>query len=183
VQSRDVREFFNRSIPVITSLDHTTFLPPADSWSTNNLSPAESKLSLLEGRPQTIKLRIGLSQLELALLISATRLETFHALESFNFPMVYEIYSTLVARSRTTTITALGEFSLPGSAIQLWGRDVAFRAWEKLGEIGLWSYVSLNGEGRGRFVRCEVGLLEVLGVCERLRLLSSSMKSWFKENI
>lgn len=28
VQSRDVREFFNRSIPVITSLDHTTFLPP-----------------------------------------------------------------------------------------------------------------------------------------------------------
>jgi hypothetical protein len=50
VQSRDVREFLHRSIPVITSLLHDgQFLPPPASWAENNLSPPESKLSLLEG--------------------------------------------------------------------------------------------------------------------------------------
>ena len=183
VQSRDVREFFNRSIPIITSLDCANFLPTTESWSTNRLAPPDSKLSLIEGSICHFGTDIGLSQLELALLISATRLETFHALEAFNFPMVYEIYSSLVSRSRTHTITALGEFAVPGSAIQLWGRDVAFRAWERLGEIGLWTYVSAQGEGRGRFVRCEVGMMEVLGICERHRLLSTAMKSWFRDGI
>jgi hypothetical protein len=183
VQSRDVREFFNRSIPVIASLNQTSFLPSATLWSSTPVAPPDSKLSLIEGFFSLSKANEGLSQLELSLLIAATRLETFHALETFNFPMVYEIYSTLVSRSRTHTVTALGEVSLPGSAIQLWGRDVAFRAWERLGEIGLWTYVSANGEGRGRFVRCEVGMMEVLGICERYKLLSTSMKSWFREGI
>lgn len=50
VQSRDVREFFSRSIPVISSLQHDgVFLPPAESWSTTALSQPESKLSLIEG--------------------------------------------------------------------------------------------------------------------------------------
>lgn len=134
----------------------------------------------------SFSLLVGLSQLELALLISATRLETFHCLESFNFNMIYETYSSLVSRSRThlSTITALGEFSVvPAGAIQLWGRDVAARAWERLGEVGLWTPARGAGEGRGRFVRCEVGLVELSGVCERGRLLNSSMRSWFKEGI
>ena len=50
VQSRDVREFFNRSLPVITSLQHDdVFLPPAKSWSSHPLSPPESKINLVEG--------------------------------------------------------------------------------------------------------------------------------------
>lgn len=130
-------------------------------------------------------LTLGLSQLELGLLISATRLETFHALETFNFNMVYEIYSSLVSRARThlSSVTALGVPSvMPGGSVQLWGRDVAVRAWERLGEIGLWTY-SGRGEGRGRFVRCEVGMIEVAGICERRKLLSSAMRGWFKEGI
>jgi hypothetical protein len=130
-------------------------------------------------------LTIGLSQLELGLLISATRLETFHALETFNFNMVYEIYSSLVSRSRThlSTLTGLGDTSvLPGGAIQLWGRDIATRAWEKLGEIGLWTYAG-GGEGRARFVRSEVGMVEIAGICERKKLLNSAMRGWFKEGI
>jgi len=122
--------------------------------------------------------------LELALLICATRLETFHARESFNFNMVYEVYSSLVSRSRIhfSSVTALGQPTiLPGGAIQLWGRDVAIRAWERLGEIGLWT--SASGEGRGKFVRCEVGLTEVMGICERGKLLTSAMRGWFKEGI
>ena len=43
--------------------------------------------------------------------------------------------------------------------------------------------MSASGEGRGRFVRSEVGMMEVLGICERYRLLSSSMRSWFREGI
>ena len=132
------------------------------------------------------ELRSGLSQLELGLLISATRLETFHALETFNFNMVYEIYTSLVSRARThlSTVTALGEVSvLPGGAVQLWGRDVAARAWERLGEVGLWTFAGGRGEGRGRFVRCEVGLVELAGICERAKLLNSAMRGWFKEGI
>ena len=50
MQSRDVREFFYRSIPVIASLRHDTSpFPLAESWSSNLLSPPESKLSLIEG--------------------------------------------------------------------------------------------------------------------------------------
>ena len=99
--------------------------------------------------------------------------------------MVYEIYTSLVSRSRTqlSSATALGAAAvLPGGAVQLWGRDVAARAWERLGEIGLWTY-SGKGEGRGRFVRCEVGMVELVGICERGKLLSSAMRSWFKEGI
>lgn len=99
--------------------------------------------------------------------------------------MVYEIYSSLVARSRThlSSVTALGVPTvIPGGAVQLWGRDVAARAWERLGEIGLWTY-SGRGEGRGRFVRSEVGLVELAGTCERGKLLNSAMRGWFKEGI
>jgi hypothetical protein len=50
VQSRDVREFFNRSIPVISSLRYDdVYLPPAKLWSTHPLTPPESKLNLVEG--------------------------------------------------------------------------------------------------------------------------------------
>ena len=50
VQSRDVREFFNRSMPVIASLQRDgEFLPRAESWSSHPLSPPESKINLVEG--------------------------------------------------------------------------------------------------------------------------------------
>lgn len=50
VESRDVREFFNRSIPVISALRHNgEFLPSAESWSKQFLLPPDSKLSLIEG--------------------------------------------------------------------------------------------------------------------------------------
>jgi hypothetical protein len=182
VQSRDVREFFNRSIPVISSLPMDG-LPPVELWDTNLLTPPESKLSLISGLLRfSIELILGLSQLELGLLISATRLETFHALETFNFNMVYEVYTSLVSRSRTqlSTVTALGVTSvLPAGAVQLWSQDVAVKAWERLGEIGLWTYA--RGEGRGKFVRCEVGMVEVMGICDREKLLNSGMRGWFKE--
>jgi hypothetical protein len=104
----------------------------------------------------------------------------------FNFNMAYEIYTNLVSRSRLhlNTVTALGVATvMPGSAVQLWGRDVAARAWERLGEVGLWTYAGGSGEGRGRFVRCEVGMAEVAGICERKKLLNSAMRGWFREGI
>ena len=52
VQSRDVRKFFNRSIPVIASLQHDgVFLPRAESWSSHGLSPPEYILNLVQGFP------------------------------------------------------------------------------------------------------------------------------------
>ena len=98
--------------------------------------------------------------------------------------MVYEIYTSLVSRSRTHLLASVGEMAvLPAGAVQLWGRDVAVRAWERLREAGLWTYASSAGEGRGRFVRCEVGLVEVAGICERGKMLNSAMRGWFKEGI
>ena len=50
VQSRDVREFFNRSIPVITSLQHDgACLPLAELWLSHPLCPPVSKIDLVEG--------------------------------------------------------------------------------------------------------------------------------------
>ena len=50
VESRDVREFFNRSIHVITSLRHNAeFLPSPELWSAQHLPPPDSRLSLIEG--------------------------------------------------------------------------------------------------------------------------------------
>ena len=187
VESRDVREFFSRSIPVISSLSlDTTTLPTAKAWTSQSMITPEPKLHLVDGTlVSCTPLTSGLSQLELGLLISATRLETFHALETFNFNMVYEIYTSLVSRARTrlSAITALGvQTVIPGGAVQLWGRDVSFRAWERLGEIGLWTY-SVRGEGRGRFVRCEIDLVELSSYCEKRKLLNSAMRSWFKDAI
>ena len=49
-ESRDVREFFNRSIPVINSLQHNgTFLPSVSLWLDQPLPPPELKLSLIQG--------------------------------------------------------------------------------------------------------------------------------------
>lgn len=185
VQSRDVREFFHLSIPVIVSLRHDEVcLPPAKLWSSRLLCPPDSKTSLIEGIPYP-SVYIGLSQLQLGLLIAATRLDTFHAQETCNFNMAYEVYTSLVSRSKThlSTLTGLADTQvLPAGAVRVWGVDVAARAWERLGEVGLWTY-SGAGEGRGRFVRCEVGMLEVQGVCDRAKMLNSSMRGWFKEGI
>lgn len=50
VQSRDVRQFFNISIPVITSLQHDgAYLPPAELWLSHPLCTPESKIDLVEG--------------------------------------------------------------------------------------------------------------------------------------
>src|SRR5579859_7032215 len=51
VQSRDVREFFNRTIPVITSLHHDgPFLPEATAWSSHPVPPPDTKTALIEGK-------------------------------------------------------------------------------------------------------------------------------------
>jgi len=127
---------------------------------------------------------LGLSQLELSLLISATRLETFYVQETFNFNMVYEVYTSLVSRARThTSVTAPGVPTVvSGGSTRFWGKDVAFRSWERLGEIGLWTYAG-RGEGRWRFVRCEIGMQELWGICEKRKLINSSMRGWFRESI
>jgi Origin recognition complex (ORC) subunit 4 C-terminus len=93
--------------------------------------------------------------------------------------MVYEVYTSLVARSKTQLLSLS---VMPGGALQLWSREVAARSWEKLGEIGLWTSVG-RGEGRGKFMRCEVGIVELNGICERGNLLSSTMKDWCKQGI
>jgi hypothetical protein len=99
--------------------------------------------------------------------------------------MVYAIYASLVARSRinATAMSSLTETTIvPAGALQLWSKEVAARAWDRLGEVGLWMGVG-TGEGRGRSVRCEVGLVELSGICERGKMLNSALKSWFKDGI
>jgi hypothetical protein len=60
VQSRDVREFFYQSIPVVSSLQlPDAYLPFAKSWSNNVLLPPESKLCLIPGWKSRENAKLG----------------------------------------------------------------------------------------------------------------------------
>ncbi|KAH7383673.1 origin recognition complex subunit 4 C-terminus-domain-containing protein [Cadophora sp. MPI-SDFR-AT-0126] len=169
-RSKSVPVFFTSCIIPIANLGPAN-LPLTGKHFTNTLSAPDSKLHILQ----------GLSELELALLIAAARLDIILDTDTCNFAMAYDEYSNLTSRYKiqtsSTGITALG------ASAKVSGRDVALGAWERLAEYGLLVPAGIGGGGRdfgagGRMWKIDVGLEEITGSVDSL---SGVMAKWCRE--
>ncbi|KAI1300577.1 origin recognition complex subunit 4 C-terminus-domain-containing protein [Xylaria venustula] len=97
------------------------------------LEPQEPKLQLLT----------ALSDLELALLISAARLDVIAHTDTVNFAMAYDEYSAQMGRQRVQTASS-GLLAL-GAGSRVWSRGVAVVAWERLVSLGLLIPAGIGG--------------------------------------
>ncbi|KAG4439502.1 hypothetical protein IFR05_005038 [Cadophora sp. M221] len=170
-RSKSVSAFFTSCIIPIANLAPGN-LPLTGRPFTHALSAPDSKLHILQ----------GLSELELALLIAAARLDIILDTDTCNFAMAYDEYSNLTSRYKiqtsSTGVTALG------ASAKVWGRDVALGAWERLAEYGLLVPAGIGGgSGRdsgagGRMWKLDVGLEEITGSVDSL---SGVMAKWCRE--
>lgn len=170
-RTKSVSAFFTSCIVPIASLLPTK-LPLTGKLFTNTLSAPDSKLDILR----------GLSELELAILIAAARLDIILDTDTCNFAMAYDEYSSLTSRYKiqtsSTGVTALG------AGAKVWGREVALGAWETLAEYGLLVPAGIGGGGAkdfgagGRMWKIDVGLEEITGSVDGL---SGIMAKWCRE--
>lgn len=137
-----------------------------------SLSAPDSKLHILQ----------GLSELELALLIAAARLDIILDTDTCNFAMAYDEYGSLTSRHKIQTSSA-GVTAL-GASAKVWIRDVALEAWERLAEYGLLVPAGIGGGSAkefgagGRMWKVDVGLEEIAGSVESLSVV---MAKWCRE--
>ncbi len=136
-----------------------------------SLLPPDSKLQTLQ----------GLSELELAMLIAAARLDIILDTDTCNFAMAYDEYSSLTSRHNIQTSSS-GVYAL-GSSAKVWGRNVALGAWERLAEYDLLvpagTGASVKDLGNaGRMWRVDAGLEEITG---SVNSISSVMTKWCRE--
>ena len=173
-RSKSVPAFFSSCILPIANLSARNFRLTGFvlTSSVMSLSPPDSKLHIIE----------GLSELELALLISAARLDIILDTDTCNFSMAYDEYSSLISRHKLQTsssgITALG------SIAKLRSKDVAMGAWERLAEYGLLVPAGIGGAtmktpGKGgRLWKVDVGLEEITG---SVKSMGKVLAKWCKE--
>ncbi|KAL1648428.1 origin recognition complex subunit 4 [Diplodia intermedia] len=134
----------------------TTTTTTTTATSPTLLAAPDSKLSLLA----------HLSDLALALLVAAARLDIIHDADTCNFNMAYAEYAALASRAKIAS-AAGGALA---SGTRVWGREAARREWENLSR---WELVMpvVNGGGSGggigggtadsAMVRCDVALEEI----------------------
>lgn len=151
-----------------------TSIPSAADFTSNTLLSPDSKLHILP----------GLSEIELALLISAARLDVILDTDTCNFSMAYDEYMNLATRAKLMS-SASGAAAL-GGASRVWSREVAMGAWERLETLDLLVLALGAGGGggvtdvgrAGKLWKVDVGLEEIGG--SRLEM-SSVMMRWCKE--
>lgn len=173
-RTKSVSAFFTSCVLPIANLSANVFPLTGRSFTTSSmcLSPPDSKLHILQ----------CLSDLELALLIAAARLDIILDTDTCNFAMAYDEYSSLTSRHKIQT-SSTGVTALGGSA-KVWGRDVAVGAWERLVECELLVAAGVgSGIGKeigvsGRMWKVDVGLEEIPG---SVNTLSGVMSKWCRE--
>ncbi|TVY37854.1 Origin recognition complex subunit [Lachnellula subtilissima] len=173
-RTKSIPAFLASCIIPIANLSLSKFLLTGRAFTSNNLSlsPPDSKLHVLQ----------GLSDLELALLISAARLDIILDTDTCNFAMAYDEYSSLTSKHKIQT-SSTGVAAL-GASAKVWGRDVALGAWERLADYDLLVPAGINGGGGrdigvgGRMWKVDVGLEEITGSVDGL---SGIMAKWCRE--
>lgn len=166
--------FFTSCILPIANLSARNIPLTGKAFTSNSLSLSapDSKLELLR----------GLSELELALIIAAARLDIILDTDTCNFAMAYDEYSSLTSRYKIQT-SSTGATAL-GASAKVWGRDVALAAWERLAEYELLVPAAIGGGGSrefgagGRMWKVDVGLEEITGSVEAM---SGIMVKWCRE--
>jgi len=173
-RTKSVPAFLASCILPIANLSLNNFSLTGKAFTSNNLSlsPPDSKLHVLQ----------GLSDLELALLISAARLDIILNTDTCNFAMAYDEYSSLTSKHKIQT-SSTGVAAL-GASAKVWGRDVALGAWERLADYDLLVPAGISGGGGrdvgvgGRMWKVDVGLEEITGSVDGL---SGIMAKWCRE--
>lgn len=158
--SKSIPSFLTTCLLPLASLS-PTHIPTSTSFLSNPLSPPDSKLHLLP----------GLSDLALALLIAAARLDIILDTDVCNFHMAYDEYQRVAARAKVQS-SAAGAVAV-GAGSKLWGKEVAMGAWEGLAGLELLMPAGGTGSGvgggsgnggggaGGRMWRVDVGLEEI----------------------
>jgi len=106
-------------------------------------APLSSGVLALEPQEPRLQLLASLSDLELALLISAARLDIIAHTDTVNFAMAYDEYSAQMGRQRVQTASS-GMLAL-GAGARIWSRGVAVVAWERLVSLGLLIPAGIGG--------------------------------------
>ena len=99
------------------------------------LEPLDSKVHLLA----------ALSDLEMALLISAARLDIVAHTDTVNFAMAYDEYTSQMGKQRVQSSTSGTGVLALGAAARTWGRATAAVAWERLVSLGLLVPAGIGG--------------------------------------
>jgi origin recognition complex subunit 4 len=158
-----VPAFFTSCVLPVASLSTQNFPLRGNSF---NLS----KLHILQ----------GLSDLELAMLIAAARLDIILDTDTCNFAMAYDEYSSLTSRHKIQT-SSTGVTALGGIA-KVWGREVALGAWERLVDYDVLIPAALGaaqvGGLAGRMWKVDVALEEIPGCVDSL---PGIMQRWCRE--
>ncbi|VCU39314.1 Bgt-2813 [Blumeria graminis f. sp. tritici] len=173
-QTKSVSTFFNSCILPIANLSSRNPILRGESFVSilMPLSEPDSKLQILQ----------GLSELELALLICAARLDIILDTDTCNFAMAYDEYISLASRHKIMASSS-GVVAI-GSSFKIWGRDISISAWEKLADYELLVPAGYGGN-QGKYLgaseqmwRVDVGLEEIAGSVESL---GGIMSKWCKE--
>ncbi|MCJ1434597.1 hypothetical protein MMC27_003966 [Xylographa pallens] len=171
--TKSVPEFMSACLlPILSMTPHN--IPSAADFASNTLPAPDSKLHILP----------GLSEIELALLIAAARLDIILDTDTCNFNMAYDEYTSLASRAKMLS-TASGAAAVGGGA-RVWGRDVALGAWERLEllellvpALGAGGGAAMAEVGRsGKLWKVDVGLEEI--GASRLEM-GSVMARWCRE--
>ena len=123
------------------------------------LEPLDSKVHLLA----------ALSDLEMALLISAARLDIVAHTDTVNFAMAYDEYTSQMGKQRVQSSASGGTGPLAlGAAGRTWGRATAAVAWERLVSLGLLVPAGIGGRSsaahaglEGKMWKLDVSLEEI----------------------
>ncbi len=159
-------------LPVSLLTPTSRYLTPTSICSENSLQPPDSKLHLLPCLPTVA----------LVLLIAAARLDVILDIDTCNFDMAYEEYSSLVAKAKVTASTGGRGGVGVGITGRVWGKEVARGMWEKLVDLELLlPVVGAGGSGlrQGEMVRCDVALEELEGAMEGH--LERGLQKWCRE--
>jgi len=173
-RTKSVPTFFTSCILPIANLSPSNFPLTGESFTSTaiSLSAPDSKLHILQ----------GLSDLELALLIAAARLDIILDTDTCNFAMAYDEYCSLTSRHKIQTSST--GFNALGASAKVWGWGVAMGAWERLAEYellvpaGMGGGVARDGGMGGRMWKVDVGLEEISGSVDGL---SGVMSKWCRE--
>ncbi|MCJ1478244.1 hypothetical protein MMC13_006921 [Lambiella insularis] len=159
-------------IPIISMTPKN--IPSALNFASNSLFCPDSKLQILP----------GLSEIELALLIAAARLDIILDTDTCNFNMAYDEYLNLA--SRVKLLSSASGAAAVGGAAKIWGREIAMGAWERLEALellvpalGAGGAVAMADIGRsGKLWKVDAGLEEI--GASRLDM-GAVMRRWCKE--
>ncbi|ORY62887.1 origin recognition complex subunit 4 C-terminus-domain-containing protein [Pseudomassariella vexata] len=163
--------YTTKSVPMFL----TTWVLPLSALSATSPVLQVSSSSVLsvslDAPDSKLHLLAALSDLDLALLIAAARLDIVAHTDTVNFAMAYDEYSSQMGKQRLQSASS-GMLAL-GAGGRVWGRGVAAMSWERLVALGLLVPAGIGGRSNaihggleGKMWKLDVTLEEIPAAVE-----------------